>query len=126
MTTKPTDPLAEMARRIAELEQANAQLKEAASRTQAMSMSVSSKGAVSVYGLGRFPVTLYPAQFERLLAKAQDILAFISEGRRLGAFGSETKEATFVQPNGLPLKFVAKVAKDTAKAPAKGNGNGAL
>jgi hypothetical protein len=40
-------------------------------------MKVSEKGALSIYGLGRFPVTLYRSQWEALLAKADDIRAFI-------------------------------------------------
>ena len=47
----------------------------------AISMKVSEKGAVSVYGLGRFPVTLYQEQWTRLLAKADDIKHFIEENR---------------------------------------------
>jgi len=43
------------------------------------SLKVSEKGAVSVYGLGRFPVTLYKEQWTRLLAMADDIKAFISD-----------------------------------------------
>ena len=42
-----------------------------------LSLKVSQKGAVSVYGLGRFPVTLYQEQWVRLLDKAQDIRTFI-------------------------------------------------
>lgn len=42
------------------------------------SMKVSEKGALSVYGLGRFPVTLYRSQWEALLAKAEDIKAYIA------------------------------------------------
>jgi len=38
---------------------------------------VSEKGGVSVYGLGRFPVTLYKEQWQKLLAMADDIKAFI-------------------------------------------------
>ena len=41
------------------------------------SMKVSEKGALSVYGMGRFPVTLYKEQWLRLLAMADDIKAFI-------------------------------------------------
>ena len=41
------------------------------------SLRVSEKGGVSVYGLGRFPVTLYKEQWLRLLAMADDIRAFI-------------------------------------------------
>jgi len=40
-------------------------------------MKVSEKGALSVYGMGRFPVTLYKEQWLRLLALADDIRAFI-------------------------------------------------
>ena len=43
-----------------------------------LSMKVSDKGALSVYGLGRFPVTLYRGQIERLLAHAPQIKAFIA------------------------------------------------
>ena len=42
-------------------------------------MKVSEKGALSVYGLGRFPVTLYKEQWARLLDIADDIRAFIKE-----------------------------------------------
>jgi hypothetical protein len=44
-----------------------------------MSLKVSEKGALSVYGLGRFPVTLYREQWERLLGMADDIRTFIQE-----------------------------------------------
>jgi hypothetical protein len=42
-----------------------------------LSMKVTEKGGVSVYGLGRFPVTLYLSQWERLLAAKDDIAAFL-------------------------------------------------
>jgi hypothetical protein len=41
-------------------------------------LKVSEKGAVSVYGLGRFPVTLYKEQWLRLLDTADDIRTFIA------------------------------------------------
>ena len=41
------------------------------------SIKVSQKGGVSVYGLGRFPVTIYASQWERLLSQAEEIKAFI-------------------------------------------------
>lgn len=53
-------------------------LLQAASAPKALSMKVSDKGALSVYGLGRFPVTLYRGQMERLLAHAPAITAFIA------------------------------------------------
>ena len=42
-------------------------------------LRVSDKGGVSVYGLGRFPVTLYKEQWMKLLAMADEIRAFITE-----------------------------------------------
>jgi hypothetical protein len=42
-----------------------------------LSMKVSEKGALSVYGMGRFPVTLYKEQWLRLLGMADEIKAFI-------------------------------------------------
>ncbi|MGA2269950.1 MAG: hypothetical protein ABSH44_15885 [Bryobacteraceae bacterium] len=48
-----------------------------------MSLKVSEKGALSVYGLGRFPVTLYREQWEKLLAMADQIRRFISENDHL-------------------------------------------
>ena len=55
----------------------NAQLKQRGSR--GVSMKVSEKGGVSIYGLGRFPVTLYKEQWEKLLDMADDIRSFIQE-----------------------------------------------
>jgi hypothetical protein len=46
-----------------------------------VSMKVSEKGAVSVYGLGRFPVTLYQEQWTKLLAMAGEIKSFIEENK---------------------------------------------
>ena len=40
-------------------------------------IKVSQKGAVSIYGLGRFPVTLYKSQWQKLLSQAKDIAQFI-------------------------------------------------
>ena len=63
-----------------ELEQLRAEneaLKRAARR--GTSLRVSGKGGVSVYGLGRFPVTLYKEQWLKLLAIADEIRAFIAE-----------------------------------------------
>ena len=44
-----------------------------------ISLKVSEKGAVSLYGMGRFPVTLYKEQWLRVLASAAEIEAFIRE-----------------------------------------------
>jgi hypothetical protein len=68
----------------AELERLRAEneaLKQNKARVGSTSMKVSEKGAVSVYGLGRFPVTLYQEQWLKLLGLADDIKAFIEENR---------------------------------------------
>jgi len=41
-------------------------------------MKVSEKGAVSIYGMGRFPVTLYKEQWLKLLDMSTEIRAFIA------------------------------------------------
>jgi len=55
----------------------NAALKTRSSK--GVSLKVSEKGGVSVYGLGRFPVTLYKEQWIKLLEMANDIRSFIDE-----------------------------------------------
>ncbi len=57
----------------------NAALKN--KKTGSVSMKVSEKGAVSVYGLGRFPVTLYQEQWAKLLGLAEEIKVFIDENK---------------------------------------------
>ena len=61
---------------IERLRAENAALKAGA--TRGVSLKVSEKGGVSVYGLGRFPVTLYKEQWTRLLDMADDIRAFLT------------------------------------------------
>ena len=64
----------------AELERLRAENERLKNRsTRGVSLKVSEKGGVSVYGLGRFPVTLYKEQWTRLLDMADDIRAFIRE-----------------------------------------------
>ena len=58
------------------LRKENAALKKGASSN--VRMKVSEKGALSVYGMGRFPVTLYKEQWLKLLDMADDIRAFIA------------------------------------------------
>ena len=67
------DLKAELARLKAENEQLKSQ------RGRSVSLKVSEKGGVSVYGLGRFPVTLYKEQWTKLLAMADEIKAFLKE-----------------------------------------------
>ena len=67
----------EMKAELEKLKAENAALK--ARGAKGISMKVSEKGAVSVYGLGRFPVTLYQEQWLKLLEMADDIRSFIRE-----------------------------------------------
>src|SRR4029078_5757817 len=67
------DLKAELERLKAENEKLNSQ------RSRRVSLKVSEKGGVSVYGLGRFPVTLYKEQWAKLLAMADEIREFIKE-----------------------------------------------
>ena len=60
------------------LRKENAALRESASGIR---LKVSEKGAVSVYGLGRFPVTLYKEQWLKLLDRSNDIRAFIAANK---------------------------------------------
>jgi hypothetical protein len=68
---------AELHAELERLKAENAALK--ASAGKGVSMKVSEKGAVSVYGLGRFPVTLYQEQWLKLLDMAADIRSFIKD-----------------------------------------------
>jgi hypothetical protein len=61
---------------LARLQQENAALKQGAAR--GISMKVSEKGGLSIYGLGRFPVTLYKEQWTRLLDMSDEIRQFIA------------------------------------------------
>jgi hypothetical protein len=64
----------------AELERLKAENAALKSRgSKGVSLKVSEKGGVSVYGLGRFPVTLYKEQWTKLLDMAEDIRSFIRE-----------------------------------------------
>jgi hypothetical protein len=67
----------ELAAELEKLKAENASLKKA--RNAGITYKVSEKGAVSVYGLGRFPVTLYKEQWERLLASSDQLRAFIAD-----------------------------------------------
>jgi hypothetical protein len=63
----------ELKAKVAELERGQ--------RAGGLHFKVSEKGAVSVYGLGRFPVTLYYEQWLRLLEKAQELREFLETNK---------------------------------------------
>lgn len=64
---------------IERLKAENESLKNKKPGKGTLSMKVSEKGALSVYGMGRFPVTLYKEQWLKLLGIAEEIKAFIKE-----------------------------------------------
>ena len=72
--TEPTKE--ELLARIAELEK-----QASAKKSNKIDFKVSEKGGVSVYGLGRFPVTLYYEQWMRLLGAADDLRTFIEDNK---------------------------------------------
>jgi len=74
-----TPPNEDLQAELERLRQENAELKKGGRGPRGVSMKVSEKGGVSVYGLGRFPVTLYKEQWVRLLDMADEIRAFIHE-----------------------------------------------
>jgi hypothetical protein len=65
----------ELKARLAELE------KQGPRRTGALEFRVSEKGGVSVYGLGRFPVTLYYEQWTRLLDTVDKLREFLEDNK---------------------------------------------
>ncbi len=71
MDNQPEDMKSELERLRAE----NNALKKTSAR--GLSLKVSEKGALSVYGLGRFPVTLYKEQWNKLLDMSEDIRTFL-------------------------------------------------
>lgn len=76
MTATQTTANADLLKQIAELQAANAKLKAQAERK--VTLKVSEKGGLSLYGMGRFPITLYRQQWERVLGMAPQITAFIA------------------------------------------------
>ena len=63
---------------------------------------VSEKGGVSVYGLGRFPVTLYYEQWIRLLDKADDLRVFLETSHKAGLLKTKDPREEPVEAEGGP------------------------
>jgi hypothetical protein len=79
----------EMNAELERLRTENAMLKKAT--TKGLAMKISEKGALSIYGLGRFPVTLYKEQWVKLLDMADAIKSFIdANDAQLKTKGQET------------------------------------
>jgi hypothetical protein len=75
----------ELLARIAELEK-----QSGGKKSGKLEFKVGGKGGVSVYGLGRFPVTLYHEQWLRLLGVAVELRAFLGENKSQLKLKSET------------------------------------
>jgi len=69
---------AELMAQIEALRLENKKLQDKAIAKNKLTLKVSEKGAISIYGLGRFPVTLYVEQMTRLIAIVPEIQAFIT------------------------------------------------
>ncbi len=65
----------QMRQELEKLRAENAALKKTSAK--GLSMKISEKGALSIYGLGRFPVTLYKEQWKKLLGFKDEIVAFL-------------------------------------------------
>lgn len=74
--------------KIAEMEKA-----QAAERTAKLSLKIADKGGISLYGLGRFPVTLYFEQWLRLLDFGETIRGFITANRSKLKTKAEAKDS---------------------------------
>lgn len=70
--------------KLARLEAENKALKDQIEQRKPgqLRLKISEKGGLSVYGLGRFPVTLYKEQWKRLLEHAEEIKTFLEQNER--------------------------------------------
>lgn len=110
----PTDAQAvatsALAAELAALRAENAALRAAKDKPKAMAITakVSDGGALSIYGLGRFPVTLYVEGFDRLNAAWPEVTRFVEAHR--GSF--KAKDEAFEA-------YCQRVGKDAAAITAK-------
>jgi hypothetical protein len=94
-------------------------------QARGVSLKVSEKGGVSLYGMGRFPITLYKEQWLKLLDMADDIRQFIRENRCVAE--SEGREVTRItcpkvlqgtRPHSGPSATAARAGHVLPHAPA--------
>jgi len=78
--TEDRQPTAEELAELTFLREENARLQKM-QRQQSLTLKVSEKGAVSIYGIGRFPITAYADAWLKILAIAPQIKAFIEANR---------------------------------------------
>lgn len=108
----------QMAAEIQRLKEQNARL--TSKRDHKLTFAVSEKGAVSVYGMGKFPVTLYGEQWDRLLAQAPDLADFLTANRaKLSVKGDAPKVPAKVEaPKGTVVPMPKPVAAVQSPAAA--------
>lgn len=75
-----SNPNADLAAVVKQMREENEKLKaQLAAKAPRTSLKVSAKGAVSLYGMGRFPVTLYAEQWAKVLGMSEEILTFVAD-----------------------------------------------
>lgn len=91
---------------VAWLQEENSRLRTEKAAAGKLSCKVSEKGAVSVYGMGRFPVTLYREQWERLFAHQEQITGFIVANAKMLSTKEEKKETAVPEVVGVSAEEV--------------------
>lgn len=118
-----TPTVAELLAQIAATEAENAAMRgqiAAHDKANPLKLKVSEKGGVSIYGLGRFPVTLYKEQWKRLLAYAATIVAFLdANDALLKSKGDAAKTPAAKTPDTI-ASLQAEMAALQAKMAANG------
>lgn len=109
-TTKTIDPLAEMTRKLAQLQAENDALK--AAKAGAITVKVGPSGTLAVYGLGRMPISLYKAQWEAFLAKGLPMVqSFLADPAKAATLAQGKDDKRFEQS-----KAQAKAAYEAKQA----------
>lgn len=91
------DQVAQMIEDMKKLQEENALLK--AKKAGKLSLKVSDKGAVSMYGLGRFPVTLYREQWVKVFAMQAELEKFMLDNAASLSAGKPAKNAAVTTPS---------------------------
>ncbi len=114
--------LAEIERLRAENASLKAEVKAVQASGPRVTMKVSDKGGLSVYGLGRFPVTLYKGQWEKLLGMTDEIKRFMADNAsKLANKEDETEEARKARVEAYSKEAAARQAQvNAAKATVQG------
>lgn len=122
MSNENSNPVSveEMQAMVTALQAEVAKLKaEKAAGVGKVSLKVSEKGALSLYGMGRFPVTLYKGQWETIFAQKETIEKFIADnGSKLKNKEDESDEerkARLARVAAYEAETKAKVAANNAK-----------